>query len=805
MKINILFLLLPLSACLQAQHSFVIQGKTIDAATKESLPFVNISVLETTSGTVSGIDGRFQLSLDADAVLIFSYVGYKNTRVAIHRDTIQFFTVALEGEIQQLKTVEVEAGENPAFEIIRRVEKNREKNNPENLVSFSYKAYHKFYATAESASDLPSDTTRLADFIKKNHLFLNETYSERKYSKPRLDKETVLGNRMSGVKDPFFAVLATSFQPFSFYKHHIILLEKNYVNPVSHGSMTRYDFEIADTVLRATDTTYIISFEPLPGKTFDGLKGVLYVNTNGYAIEHVLAETADENALMIIKVQQKYGYINAHWFPYQLNTEFILTQNKIAGRNVKYVHRSYLTDIHINTALPREDFGLLNVAFEPSANKKDDYFWSSVRLDSLSRKERSTYQLYDSMDKNNKLATLNAFIKTAEAFAIGKFTAGPFYIPIENILKINKYEDVRFGFGLETGEKISKVISAGGYAGYGVKDKALKYGAMLQMNLNASRELYLRILYKQDIEEPGNTHFIKSPPAASGGQSLRNWLAFRMDSIQQVKALLHFRPFKFSQFSLFVQQASHNPAYTYSFLTDNASQTNFRITETGVQWRYAYRENYAQLGEHVIVTNYAFPQVNIMVSRAIPDVWHGEFNFTKAALKIDYQFLSGFLGKTTVQLSSGIIRGSVPYPFLFTGHGSRFDHSPVNGFIVPNYFQTMGLYEFLSDRYAYLFFNHNFGRLSGTRSKHFRPELSVIHNMGIGDLEDSEVHQGIAFNTLEKGFYESGVVILNMIRFKYLNTIYFGLGAGGFYRYGNYRLSPAERNLSLKVMISASF
>lgn len=805
MKINTIILLLFSAVCAQAQQLRLIQGKTVDAGTKETLPFVNISVQGSSTGTVSGIDGRFQLSVDRNVVLIFSYVGYETRRVTLYRDTVQFLPVYLSEETQQLKTVEVEAGENPAFEIIRRVVKNREQNNPENLESFYYKAYHKFYATVEGAGDLPSDTTRIGEFIRKHHLFLNESYSERKYLKPNLDKETVLGNRMSGVKDPFFAVLATSFQPFSFYKDHITLLERNYVNPISHGSTLRYDFEIADTVVRAADTTFIISFKPLPGKTFDGLEGVLYISTNGYAIEHVLAETSDENALMIIKVQQKYQSINAHWFPYQLNTEFILTENKIAGQNVKYVHRSYLADIHINPPLSKKDFGLLNVEFESSANKKDDQFWTEVRLDSLSGKERNTYQLYDSLDKNNKLSTLNALIKAGEGFAIGRFKAGPFYIPIENILKINKYEDVRFGFGLETGEGISKLFSIGGYAGYGVKDKAVKYGGIFQVNLNRSKDFYVKFLYKQDIEEPGGSNFIKSPPTASGGQALRNWLAFRMDSIQQFKGFVHFRPFKFSQVSLFIQQTSSHPAYTYSYLSDILSQEKFTVTETGLQWRYAFRENYAQFGQHSVVTNYAFPQVNFTMSRAMSDVWSGEFNFIKAEIKIDYQFLTRFLGKTTLQLSGGVLHGEAPYPFLFNGRGSRFDRSLVNGFIVPNYFQTMGLYEFLSDRYAYLFINHNFGRLTGTRSKHFRPELSVIHNMGVGTLEDPEVHQGVVFNTLEKGFYESGVVIMNIVRFKYLNTIYFGLGAGAFYRYGDYSLTPAEQNLSLKVMISASF
>jgi hypothetical protein len=358
---------------------------------------------------------------------------------------------------------------------------------------------------------------------------------------------------------------------------------------------------------------------------------------------------------------------------------------------------------------------------------------------------------------------------------------------------------------LQTGETISTVANIEAYAGYGVKDKAVKYGGALQINLKRPADFFLKFFYRQDIEEPGGSHFIKSPPIASGGQGLRNWLASRMDSIQQFKAVLHFRPFKFAQVSLFVQHTEKNPAYNYSYRPDNNSSKELTVAETGVQWRYAFQESHAQFGQHNIVTNYAFPQVNFMISKALPDTWGSKFDFIKAELKIDYQFFIRFVGKTSLQLSSGVVLGKAPYPYLFNGRGSRFDNSLINGFIVPNYFQTMGLYEFVSDRYANLFINHNFGRLTGTRSKHFRPELSLIHNMGIGELENADHHQGILINTPDKGFYESGVVILNLLRFKYLNTVYFGFGAGAFYRYGSYSLNPAGRNLSLKAMLTASF
>ena len=117
----------------------------------------------------------------------------------------------------------------------------------------------------------------------------------------------------------------------------------------------------------------------------------------------------------------------------------------------------------------------------------------------------------------------------------------------------------------------------------------------------------------------------------------------------------------------------------------------------------------------------------------------------------------------------------------------------------------MGFYEFASDRFAYFFLNHNFGRLTGTKHTIFRPELEVVHNMGIGSLSNKSDHHGVAFSTMEKGYLESGLILNNIIRFKYVKLFYFGLGAGGFYRYGNYALPREADNFAFKMIMTATF
>ncbi|MBC8643379.1 hypothetical protein H9W95_02595 [Flavobacterium lindanitolerans] len=75
-----------------------------------------------------------------------------------------------------------------------------------------------------------------------------ESVTNRKFIKPDISEEVVIGTKVSGFENPTFASLATDFQPFSFYKDNIRLFNINYLNPISKGSLKKYKFRIEDTI-----------------------------------------------------------------------------------------------------------------------------------------------------------------------------------------------------------------------------------------------------------------------------------------------------------------------------------------------------------------------------------------------------------------------------------------------------------------------------------------------------------------------------------------------------------------------------
>jgi hypothetical protein len=107
--------------------------------------------------------------------------------------------------------------------------------------------------------------------------------------------------------------------------------------------------------------------------------------------------------------------------------------------------------------------------------------------------------------------------------------------------------------------------------------------------------------------------------------------------------------------------------------------------------------------------------------------------------------------------------------------------------------------EFLSNKYLSFYFYHDFGNLL-FGGKKFRPELAIASNFVIGSLDNPEQHLNTNFNTLDKGYYESGLLLNKLLDFQI-----YSLGLGAFYRYGPYSFDEAGDNVALRLSLKFPF
>jgi hypothetical protein len=822
-------------------------GRVFDAKTGEALAFVNIIYNEQNQGVMSGIDGKFSIDEKLSiSFLKFSYVGYDvKTLTKNQIKTGENNIVRLMPKTIDLNEVVVFAKENPAHRIIKMVLKNRETNNPTKMQSFSYTSYNKMIFTVDNYLARKSDSVMmvrraerlkrrndsllnigkdsayitkldstikakrdsaggglgyrsLGEMVDNQHLFLTESVSKRTFKYPDRNEEVVLANRMSGFKNPMFTLLATQMQSFSFYEDHLMLFDKTYLNPISPGSTKRYLFMIEDTVFNeAGDTTFVISYRPRKGKNITGLKGVLNISSNKYAIESVLAEPFDEQGIINVRIQQKYQFIgNKQWFPVELNSDIIMKSANVQTSEgltlpMLGIGKSYLQDIQLNPDISGKRFSNVEIVFNEDANNKTEEFWKIYRTDTLSKQDKKTYQVIDSVSKE---ARLEDIMKIAETLSNGYIPYKFLHIPIDKILSYNKYEGIRLGIAARTNNKVLDWAWIGGYFAYGFKDKAIKYGYETGLKFDKRNVTSLQFTFEHDVmESAGFSFYDNRTPTTT--ESYRKVFIEKMDEYEKYSVAFNFPAFRYFKIRAYASKNLATNKYQTQEIADTRLPKFYTNTfaETGLQIRFAYKEKFFTTPNAKISLGTKYPIIWLNVSKN-HKYFGGEFDFVKMEAKIQKEFLIRNFGKTNVQLTGGYTIGDAPYTHTYNGQGaySRFSID------VANSFNTMRMNEFVSDRFSHLFLSHNFGSLL-YKSKKFAPELVMVHNMGWGDYSKPLDNFVIPVQKMNKIYYESGIRINNLYR----QTI-LGYGIGVFYRYGNYSLPKQSDNITIKLTFGIS-
>lgn len=807
MRTTLLLIMTFFFATASAQHT--VEGRVIDASGKQALAFVNIGISGQQKSVSTDIDGKFRISSSVPfSKLIFSYVGYEMLEFPVEGNE-KNVVIKLQRKSYDLNEVEVLPGENPAHRIIKLATKNRDKNNPDKIGSYVCNTYSKTYwdlvyntdevQSKNDSSKVDSLKSRLRIFSENSHLLMMESVTERKFLYPENLKETVTGTKVSGFKHPSFSASAVDLQPFSFYDDHFRILGKDYLNPITSGSTSKYLFILQDTLFEGNDSVFVISFRPYKGKNFDGLEGVLYINSNAYAIQNVIASPYDKG-LIDIKIQQQYSLIDGkQWFPEQLNYELHYKKYPTKYMGMKLNGKSYITDVKLDVPLKKREFNEETVVMTADASDKDDAYWSSHRIDTLDSKEKKTYTVIDSLGKKEHF---DRALKIMEALFTLQIPISVVSIDLNKIIGFNDYEIVRGGIGLHTNDKLSEWFSTGAYVAYGYKDSIMKYGFDAKINLvKNSKDYFIKALYSKDLSEPGKTQYFYTKYNFT-----RNTMTYRMDYTEQKEVSLNFRAFNYLTAGIAYNESFRIPRYDYIFLPDRNDSTEtligFRSSEIRIKGRYAYKEKMIQTFGQMLSDGTKYPVVYFAFTKGLKGLGaFANYDYDKVSVGIEKSFLVKNFGRTKFLLEGGYLRGNVPYSYLFNGNGSA---NKGNYIYVDNTFQTMGLYEFVSDKYVNLFASHDFGSLLFKRPK-FQPQLVVFTNLGYGSLDHPEQHKNLALKTMEKGYYESGLLVNNIVRINYYNIAYLGLGAGAFMRYGYYSSPKTEKNISYKFSLVISF
>jgi hypothetical protein len=782
-----LFFLIP-----HASAQKVLKGKVIDISSGNALYFTKIRIDNSPNEYLSDIDGNFEIPfIDTSMRVSFSQYTFRSKEIIFDSSLTDSM---IHVQLVKNKFFEMEnCSSREGMIVIKKVLYNRKENDISNRKHLSYSTYNKATLTParidfanrkmEKISKIFS--FRFSSFRPQQHFLILESYTEKKIYNKNVHKEEIRGAKSTILDVPSLFIQTTQIQSFSPYDNFINVGGKLFVSPLATHTFNRYAFNVIDTIYSGNDTIFVVKFNPYPKKEFDGLKGLFYINTKNYGIQHFIARPAQEKKLRMT-VLQSYKYYPEEDFWFYDRTKTIAEVEK-SGESFIAALDNYVFNVNPKSYHPKKKFNEVILEYPSYASKQNDSFWIEKRRAPLTLYDSNTYVYYNSADQKKYIRRT---LKFGEHLYYGVIEYNSIDLDLNRFIDFNRVEAVRVGFGAHTNDQFSKQFKTGGYFGYGFRDQENKYGVDASFRMR-KMPVTITSAYSRDLREAGGVFFPFHRYQYSS-EGLRRIRLLIMDMVREWESAVLFHPLKFVDIKTSLNISSHETTYDYAYRDVAGNEFNFTEIRTGM--RYAYGEQFIKLLNRQISIRRDFPIFYFQFSKGISS-FGGEYKYERYDAKLEYTFSVLDWGKTGIQLTGGIVTGDPPYSKLYNNNGSLKNPSVV----IHNTFETMGYNEFLSDRYIALYLSHNFGRMY-FKSQHIRPSLLLLHNIGIGSLRHPEYHKEIPFKTMEKGYVESGMLIDDILVIK-ITGLKVGMGAGFFLRYGPYRIDGFENNIVVKFAL----
>lgn len=819
------FLFLFISLSVQAQSA--ITGIVKDDKTQQALPFATI-YQQNGKSIIADMDGKFVLEhATLYEVFTVTYLGYEERSFKITPGRI-FYSVPLEAKPNTLNELVINAS-NPANDIIRKAIERKPANNPQQkLNSFSYKSYERLIVTANPDSitgaldsiysyekagrifeKIDSTRFKFKKLIEKQHIYQTEKISEFLFNRSQGIKENVLATRMAGFKQPLYEIIGLKLQSYSVYTDKIDILETKYAGPLADDALEEYHYKILDTVSIDSRDAYMIHFYPKNRKKKRKLEGVLYIDSNNYGIAKTIfrvKNVLDVTSTHFFSYEKEKGV----WFPDRKTLKIVKGNNKqdikILGETIKFDaegsgKRKRQTDpsdlVYVYSESGNFDKKFDNpvvirrtgvaIDITKDAINRPESYWNSFRPDTLDTRSITTYTATDSLVAKENWEEI--LIK-GRRIINGYYPMGPLDIDLQRIIRYNNYEGFRVGMGFVTNSKLSEIYRLSAYGAYGTKDGTFKYGLGGAVRLGNFSGSWIGFSYADDITEIGSTSFATDKKTFKiYDPRLINLLTFYNHQTYQAYIQTKIIPKTESVWQL--TRSRIDPKFGYGYSPDTHDYKLFYLTTATAAIQWNPFSDYMQTPDGRIESEKRFPRFAFQYTQSISNILDSDFTFSKLDVRAEYEkkYLNG--QKTSALVQTGVALGDTPLTHLYSTSPNNLDKDGVLKritFAGKNAFETMYFNEFFSSQYVVGQLKHAFRkfRISGK----FKMAPVLVTRAAWGNMHDKADHQGIEFNTLEKGYYESGVE---------LNEIFSIVGISGFYRYGPYHLDRFDKNISVKI------
>lgn len=367
-------------------------------------------------------------------------------------------------------------------------------------------------------------------------------------------------------------------------------------------------------------------------------------------------------------------------------------------------------------------------------------------------------------------------------------------IDLKYLIKYNQHEGFRLGLGGQTSTALSEKYRLNAYIVYGLLDEEIKYSVGGGFRVNKDTNTWINLSYTDDLIEPGNTTFLTDIHLKDQFKSrMLNVENFHREISRKLSIEHNLTPRLITQTQFSISDIQ--PTYDYSFQLNGKTFRDYDLSTITLGALWSPFDKFEKKDGKRVKTKEGYPKFTFQYLRSVKGVFNSDFNFDKIDFKTSQKFRFFKESLTDFALRAGMSSGDVPLTHLF----HTFPNNITKDVILQRFsigtkygFETMYFGEFFSDRFASLQMVHYLKPFK--ISKRYQPQLAFVSRIAFGTIRNKDRHLGVDFNTLNKGYTESGIEI---------NRLISAVGFSFTYRYGAYHLPRFDDNIAFKFTLKA--
>lgn len=802
MKRTVLLGILLLLAGIVAGQSTRVRGKITDAKTGEVLPLVNVVFKGTTIGVTSDFDGLYVIETrEPVSELQVSFVGYEPQTVKIIPTAFNAVDFQLVPITFDLEEVKVRPGENPAHAILRNVSDNKKRNNPDEIALYNCTTYTK----------MELDLTNINPWFKnkklqKNFGFIFEhmdtsvitgksflpvmiseataDYYHRK--NPSFSREIVKASRISGIEEDYTLAQFTGHLHgnVNLYDNYIDVFDVKFASPLSDHGLLYYKYFLVDSMQVNGRKTYKIRFHP-KGMSTPVLDGEVNIDSASWALQSAnvkMMKGLNVNWIRYLVIETKSRLINdSVWFPKQdkIFADFSIVMSDSAKvvsflghRQVDYTH------VRLNEPIPAEVLKLdNNVVISRDVLKNDESYWDSIRPFALSDKEKQIYGMVDSIKNVPLYHNIYTLLSTVlGGYYDTKYVGiGPYY----KMFSFNKLEGARFQLGLRTTTDFSRKIRLSGYGAYGTKDNHFKGGGGIEYMVNELPTSKLKLAYKHDAVQLGaGVNAFTEGNILSSVFSRGNNDRLSLVNQGDISYEHEWRQGISNTFAAQMRTIFSSP-YVPFVRPDGQVVNSIQTFSLQLKTRLSRDEIVVRKTFDKFSLGSDYPIVGIDLSMGVKGMFKNDYEYYRVVGTVLYDLGIPPIGTSKFIINGGKVFGKVPYPLLKLHEGNATYFYDTYAFSCMNY------YEFASDLWVSLIYEHHFKgfflgkiplmkRLKWREVFIFKALIGTLEDRNNGSLADTKAillfPEGMS--SVSKPYFEAGIGIENICRIFRVDAIW---------------------------------